>query len=261
MRKTLIAGNWKMNASQAMVSQLLTELLAGLSAAGLDAAAEQTPEIAVFPPFPYLQQTAALLGSSPIQWGGQTVSSEQSGAYTGQVALSMLQDFACQYVLIGHSERRQLNAETDDHCAQQFNRVMVDGNGIIPILCVGETLAEREADQAETVIQRQLQACLNNNHRDRKFVVAYEPVWAIGTGKTATAEQAQAMHALIRQTLAEINTNLAQTTQILYGGSVKPENAGELMALADVDGVLVGGCSLHSEQFLSIIEASIGCHT
>lgn len=247
MRKKLIAGNWKMNGTLASVNQLTSALIEGV------ASIEDHCEVAVFPPSIYLTTvlSACQQAATSIKIGAQCVSARDDGAFTGQISTSMLEDLGCQYALIGHSERRQYNHETDSICAAMFAKTL--NSSITPLLCVGEQLEDREQNLTEAVITRQIQTCLNSDSINKKFVIAYEPVWAIGTGKTATPQQAQEVHALIRRLLHDLSPGCAQNTQILYGGSVKPDNAGELMALPDVDGVLVGGCSLHSEQFLSII--------
>jgi triosephosphate isomerase len=249
MRKILVAGNWKMHGSQAMVSELLRGLLAAPGAANVD--------VAVFPPFPYLPLVQSLLAESPIDWGGQNLNPAAQGAHTGEVSASMLLDFGCRYVLVGHSERRSLYGESDGAVADRF-MVALEA-GLEPVLCVGETLDEREADQTEAVVERQLDAVLDRCGVKgfRQAVVAYEPVWAIGTGRTATPEQAQAVHAFIRDKFASRDDIIAGQLRILYGGSVNGSNAADLFAREDIDGGLVGGASLKAEDFLAIRDAAI----
>jgi triosephosphate isomerase len=249
MRRKLVVGNWKMNGSLAANAVLLSDIVAGLSAA--DAA-----DGAVCAPAPYLAQCQAQLSGSPVAWGAQDVSAHASGAYTGEVSGAMLQDFACRYVIIGHSERRAYHHEDDALVAQKT--VAALAAGLTPIVCVGETLAQREADQTATVVQAQLGAVLAalSGADIGKIVLAYEPVWAIGTGKTATPQMAQDVHALLRAQLAQANAAAAVGVQILYGGSMKPDNAGELMAMADIDGGLIGGAALKAVDFLAIIRAA-----
>jgi triosephosphate isomerase len=231
-RARLVAGNWKMHGSRASIAALL------------DALVEGTPSsaCAVCVPFPYLAQAAERLRGTRIAWGAQNVSEHAQGAYTGEVSAAMLAEFGCRYVIVGHSERRQLYGETDAQVAAKFTAVR--SAGMTPILCVGETLAEREAGNTEGVVARQLSPV-----RFADAVLAYEPVWAIGTGRNATPEQAQAVHAFLRQ-------RVPAETPILYGGSVKPQNAAEIFAMPDVDGGLVGGASLVAKDFLDIVKAA-----
>jgi triosephosphate isomerase len=239
MRERLVAGNWKMHGNRASNLVLLEGVLAGIG--GL-----QGVECAVCVPFPYLGEVAARLRGTPVAWGAQNLSEHAQGAYTGEVAAAMLAEFGCRYVLVGHSERRQLYGETDAVVAAKF--AAAQAAGLTPVLCVGETLAEREAGSTEQVVARQLDAVLTRV----KFggaILAYEPVWAIGTGRTATAAQAQEVHRFLR-------TRLAEETRILYGGSVKPQNAAELFAMPDVDGGLIGGASLVAADFLAIMKAA-----
>jgi triosephosphate isomerase len=231
----LVAGNWKMHGSRASNSALLDTLLRAIP--GIKGV-----ECAVCVPFPYLGEVAERLRGSPLAWGAQNVSEHAQGAYTGEVSASMLAEFACRYVIVGHSERRQLFGESDAQVAAKF--AAVRGAGMTPILCVGETLAEREAGRTEAVVARQLDAV-----DFQKGVLAYEPVWAIGTGRNATPEQAQAVHAFLRK-------KLPQGTSILYGGSVKPQNAAQIFAMPDVDGGLIGGASLVAMDFLDILKAA-----
>jgi triosephosphate isomerase len=247
MRKILVAGNWKMHGSREMVSALLQELLAAPRREGVD--------MAVFPPFPYLALTQALLGDSPIAWGAQNLNPVAQGAHTGEVSASMLLDFGCRYVLVGHSERRTLYRESDEDVAARF--VAALDAGLQPVLCVGETLQEREEGRTEAVVGRQLEAVLARCAPDgfRRAVVAYEPVWAIGTGRTATPDQAQAVHAFIRDKFASRDDIIAGQLRILYGGSVNGSNAADLFARKDIDGGLVGGASLKAKDFLAIRDA------
>jgi triosephosphate isomerase len=230
-RDRLVAGNWKMHGSRASIAALLDELVSS-----------NPSHCAVCAPFPYLGQAADRLRGSRIAWGAQNVSEHAQGAYTGEVSAAMLAEFGCRYVIVGHSERRQIYRETDAQVAAKF--AAVKAAGMTPILCVGETLQEREAGRTEEVVGRQLAAV--------KFgdaVLAYEPVWAIGTGRNATPEQAQAVHAFLRQ-------RVPADTPILYGGSVKPQNAAAIFAMPDVDGGLIGGASLVAKDFLDIVKAA-----
>jgi triosephosphate isomerase (TIM) len=233
-RGRLVAGNWKMHGSRASVQALLDSLLQGIPK---DAKAD----CAVCAPFPYLALVAERLRGSPIAWGAQNASEHAQGAYTGEVSAAMLAEFGCRYVLVGHSERRQLYGESDAQVAAKF--AAVKKAGMTPILCVGETLQERDAGQTEAVVARQLAAV-----EFKDAVLAYEPVWAIGTGRNATPEQAQAVHAFLRR-------KVSSDTPILYGGSVKPQNAAAIFAMPDVDGGLIGGASLVAKDFLAIVEA------
>ncbi|MCB1714723.1 MAG: triose-phosphate isomerase [Candidatus Competibacteraceae bacterium] len=248
MRQYLVAGNWKMNGSLASVR----ELLAAISQSRSD-----TAELAVFPPFVYLAEAATQLQGSGVAWGAQNVSEHTVGAYTGEVAATMLQDFGCIYTLVGHSERRALYGETDAQTAVKFE--LLQQAGIRPVLCLGETLQEREAGQTERVVGRQLTAVLARVGVAAlsNCVLAYEPVWAIGTGKTATPEQAQAVHAFIRSIVAKSDDIIAGSVRILYGGSVKSANARALFAMPDIDGGLIGGASLNPVEFLDIAHATI----
>ena len=231
-RRRLVAGNWKMHGSRTSVAALLDALVK----------ANPGPGAAVCAPFPYLQQVSERLKGTAIAWGAQNASEHKEGAYTGEVSVSMLADFGCRYVLVGHSERRQIYRETDAQVAAKF--AAVKAAGMTPILCVGETLQEREAGSTEEVVGRQLAAV-----KFEGAVLAYEPVWAIGTGRNATPEQAQAVHAFLRGRVP------AETT-ILYGGSVKPQNAAAIFAMPDVDGGLIGGASLVAQDFLDIVKAA-----
>jgi triosephosphate isomerase len=248
MRKILVAGNWKMHGSKTMVSSLLEGLLAGSSADG-------KADLAVFPSFPYLSLVESILSGSHIQWGGQTLNPNAQGAHTGETSGNMLVDMGCQYVLVGHSERRAIYGESDADVALRFKAAL--DSGLEPVLCVGETLEEREAGQTEVVVARQLDAVINSAGIEtfNRAIVAYEPVWAIGTGLTASPEQAQSVHAFIRDKLSSLNVIIAEQLRILYGGSVKGSNAAELFAQSDIDGGLVGGASLTAEDFLAIYSA------
>ncbi|MGC4397385.1 triose-phosphate isomerase [Hydrogenophaga sp. T2] len=244
--KKLIAGNWKMNGGLAANEALLRALLAQI---GTPAA-----EVAVCAPAPYLAQLQSLLNGSPIAWGSQDVSAHEQGAYTGEISVAMLHDFGCRYAIVGHSERRQYQGETDAVVAAKAQRALA--GGVTPIVCVGETLAEREAGQTEAVVKRQLAAVIHAvAHCTSEIVVAYEPVWAIGTGKTATPEQAQQVHAVLRAQLAAATTH-PERVRILYGGSMNAANAASLLAQPDIDGGLIGGASLKAPDFLQIVAAA-----
>lgn len=249
MRQPLVAGNWKMNGSRASIAELLGGLKAGIGRV-------EAAEVAVCAPAVYLPDTQALLDGTPIAWGGQDVSVHASGAYTGEIAGSMLADFGCRFVIIGHSERRAYHAETDEVVAQKF--AAARAAGLVPILCVGETLEEREQGVTEQVVGRQIDAVVAHCGIEMvgEGVVAYEPVWAIGTGKTASKEQAQEVHAFIRGRLAAGDQAVAEGMRILYGGSMNPKNAAELMAEPDIDGGLIGGASLKAEDFLAVCSAA-----
>lgn len=246
MKKKLIAGNWKMNGSSASNEALVKALAAGMD--GKDCL------VAVCVPAPYLGQVQALVANTGMDLGAQDVSQHESGAYTGEVSAVMLKDFSVRYAIVGHSERRQYHGETDALVALKAQRALA--NGITPIVCVGETLAEREAGQTEEVVKRQLAAVIHTNgHCISEIVVAYEPVWAIGTGKTASPEQAQEVHAVLRAQL-KAATPHADRVHILYGGSMNAANAAQLLAQTDIDGGLVGGASLKAPDFLSIVAAA-----
>jgi triosephosphate isomerase len=244
MRGTLVVGNWKMNGGLAANARLLDHLLNEWHpAAGRS--------LAVCVPYPYLGQAQAALSGSPIAWGAQDVSAHASGAYTGEVAAGMLAEFGCRYALVGHSERRQLHAETDGEVAAKARAAL--GAGITPIVCVGETLVERETGATDAVVLRQFGAVVEAlGAETAKIVLAYEPVWAIGTGRTASPNEAQDVHATLRRALAAAK---AADVTVLYGGSVKAGNAAALFAQPDVDGGLVGGASLSAEEFLAIAHA------
>lgn len=244
-RRQLVVGNWKMNGNQQTNAELLAKVLALWQG-------QHVVEVVVCPPYPYFQQVSALLANSPIVMGAQSVSEHASGAYTGEISAQMLADWHCRYVIIGHNERRRMQHETEDQVASKF--AAAQAAGLIPILCVGESLAEREAGKALVTIDRQLQAVISQvGHRAfAQAVVAYEPVWAVGTGKTATPQQAQEVHHFIRE---ELNA-VGEEVRILYGGSVKGHNAAELFAMKDIDGALLGGASLDADEFLTICAAA-----
>ncbi|KZC18377.1 triose-phosphate isomerase [Rhodanobacter sp. FW510-R12] len=248
MRKKLVAGNWKMHGSRSMAKSLVDDIAAGMPN-GID--------VAVFPPFPYVAELAWQHAGSRVGIGAQDVSEhEGQGAYTGEVSAAMLADVGAQWVLVGHSERRQYHGEGDELVARKF--AAARAGGLTPILCVGETLAQRQSGETEAVVARQLQAvlALNGAASFDTAVIAYEPVWAIGTGHTASPEQAQQVHAFIRSQLEKEDVMIAHLTRLLYGGSVKAANAAELFAQADVDGGLIGGASLAASDFLGICAAA-----
>ena len=239
-----------MHGSKTMVRSLLDGLLAGSSADG-------KADLAVFPSFPYLSLAESILSGSHIKWGGQTLNPNPQGAHTGETSGNMLVDMSCQYVLVGHSERRSIYGESDADVALRFKAAL--DSGLEPVLCVGETLEEREEGQTEVVVARQLDAVINSAGIEtfNRAIVAYEPVWAIGTGLTASPDQAQSVHAFIRDKISSLNVIIADQLRILYGGSVKGSNAAELFARRDIDGGLVGGASLTVEDFLSIYSAVV----
>jgi triosephosphate isomerase len=247
-RRPLVAGNWKMNGSRADAAALVNAIKQGLGSV-------KNAEVAVCPPAILIPLVATIIDGTPIAWGGQNLSVHKSGAYTGEVSGPMLKEFGCKYVIVGHSERRTLYGETDQIVADKFKAAQE--HGLTPILCVGETLAEREGNQTEAVVARQLDAVLNQSGIGAlaNGVIAYEPVWAIGTGKTATPGQAQAVHKFIREKLARLDKNVADGVRILYGGSMKASNARELIGQPDIDGGLIGGASLVAQEFLDICRA------
>ncbi|MGH8584625.1 MAG: triose-phosphate isomerase [Gammaproteobacteria bacterium] len=248
MRPRLVAGNWKMNGTRAEIPQRIRTLKEGLNPA-------LRAEVAVCPPFIYLPLVGELLEGTPIALGAQDVCEEAAGAYTGEVSGAMLRDYHCRYVIVGHSERRQVYREDDGQVARKFSRAL--SSGLIPILCLGETLAEREAGNTEAVVERQLRVVLEQSGVPglRAAVIAYEPVWAIGTGRNATPALAQAVHAYLRGRIAERDPETAASLPILYGGSVKGANAAALFAMPDIDGGLIGGASLSAAEFLAICRA------
>ncbi|HWQ93907.1 MAG TPA: triose-phosphate isomerase [Gammaproteobacteria bacterium] len=250
-RQKLVAGNWKMNGSKAATRLLIGEILQGITKV-------KTAEVVVCPPNLYLAEAAALLAGSRIALGAQNLCAEveAAGAYTGEVSAAMLLDVGCRYVIVGHSERRAYYGESDAVVAQKCVRAL--DVGLKPIVCVGELLEEREGGRTEAVVARQLDAVLAKLAVTRLAgaLIAYEPVWAIGTGKTATPEQAQVVHAFIRGRIAAHNATIAGSIQILYGGSVKGANARDLFNMADIDGGLIGGASLNADEFLTICQAA-----
>ena len=248
MRRPFVAGNWKMNGSAASNKALLDGIKAGLVAVA-------STDVAVCPPFVYLRDVAEQLQGTTVALGAQNLSEQTAGAYTGEISAAMLLDMDCRYVIVGHSERRAIYGESDALVAKKF--AAARKAGLIPILCVGELLEEREAGTTEQVIARQLDAvlALEGIAAFAQAVVAYEPVWAIGTGKTASPDQAQEVHAFIRNKLAAQDATIADKLRILYGGSVKASNAVELFGMADIDGGLIGGAALQAEEFLAICRA------
>jgi triosephosphate isomerase len=249
MRRPLVAGNWKMNGARADSAALVRAVLHGLPAS-------PSADVAICPPFILIPLVADLLAGTPVSWGGQNVSAHKSGAYTGEIAGSMLKDYGCSWAIVGHSERRTLFAETDQVVADKF--IAAQDLGLVPILCVGETLEEREHNQTEAVVARQLDAVLARAGiaAFERAVIAYEPVWAIGTGRNASPEQAQAVHAFIRGRLTQRDRGIGDRTRILYGGSVKGNNAAALFTQPDIDGGLIGGASLNADDFLAICQAA-----
>jgi triosephosphate isomerase len=245
MRQPLVAGNWKMHGSRAENASLVSGLLELLQPG-------KRAEILLCPPFPYLMETGRLLKDSGVALGAQSVCAESQGAFTGEVSAAMLKDVGCRYVLVGHSERRQLFGESDALVARKF--VAAQAQGLVPVLCVGETLDERESDQTASVVTRQIEAVLavTGVQSLARAVIAYEPIWAIGTGRTASPEQAQEVHAMIRSKVANRDATIGGSVRILYGGSVKASNAQELFAMPDIDGGLVGGASLKADEFARI---------
>lgn len=249
MRRRLVAGNWKLNGTRAGVEALAGGIKAGLGSVG-------DTEVAVCPTFVHLPRVAELLHGTPVAWGAQDLCDQDEGAYTGEVSGPMLAELGCTYVIVGHSERRNLYGEDDAVVARKF--VAARRAGLQPILCVGELLEEREAGVTEQVVARQLTAVLDlaGVGELAHGVIAYEPVWAIGTGKTASPAQAQEVHAFIRGTIAARDGTIAGRLRLLYGGSVKGSNAAELFAMPDIDGGLIGGASLKAEEFLAICAAA-----
>ncbi len=250
MRQKLVVGNWKMHGGLEANRALLQGVVAGVK--GLAA----TVECAVCVPYPYLAQAQQELAGAEVGWGAQNLSEQVSGAFTGEVSAAMLKDFGCRYVIVGHSERRALYGEDDGLVAKKFKQALA--GGLVPILCVGETLAQRESGQTAEVVATQLDAVLDAAGVEvfAGAVVAYEPVWAIGTGLTASPAQAQAVHEGIRARLVARNAEVAAGVRVLYGGSVKAGNAAELFAMPDIDGALVGGASLVAEEFVAICRAA-----
>ena len=253
MRRPLVAGNWKMHGSRSANEALLTDLERRLNP-------EWQVDVAVFPPYVYLADAVRMLDGGAIAVGAQDVCADPAGAFTGQVAAAMLKDVGCRYVIVGHSERRRLYHEDDVLVARKFGAVL--RVGLTPVLCVGETLEEREAQRTETVVARQLDAvtAMNGVSSLSQAIVAYEPVWAIGTGRTASPEQAQSVHAYLRSRIDAQDVKIARHLRILYGGSVKASNAAELFSMSDVDGGLVGGASLSADEFIEICAAAAVRH-
>lgn len=255
MRKQYIVGNWKMHGNKTSVAELLNKIV------DFEQKNQTNVNLVVCPPYVFLNQTQILLGKTKLQWGGQNMAAEAEGPYTGEISASMLTDFGCQYVLLGHSERRQLYGEIDAQIAKKFGLAIK--SGLTPILCVGETLAERQANQTYTVLQAQLEKIIDYG-KDvlKQAIIAYEPVWAIGTGLSAQPQQAQKAHQFLREQLKLLGSDLAQELPILYGGSVKASNAEALFRMPDIDGGLIGGASLDAIEFLRIYEIldSIASH-
>jgi triosephosphate isomerase (TIM) len=249
MRRSLVAGNWKMHGSRAENASLVRSLL---DQSRVDA----TTEVMLCPPFVYLHEVGRLLKDSDVALGAQSLCAEAMGAFTGEVSAAMLKDVGCSYVLVGHSERRQIYAEGDALVARKF--VAAQSKGLVPVLCVGETLEEREGERTAQVVARQLDAVLavSGVGAFRSAVIAYEPVWAIGTGRNASPDQAQDVHAMIRGKVAALDATIGGSVRILYGGSVKASNARELFAMPDIDGGLVGGASLKADEFARICAAA-----
>jgi len=248
MRTPLVAGNWKMNGSKESIKELINGVVEGAkSLTGV--------EVAVCPPFIYIADVTAATAGSNVEVGSQDACTELKGAFTGETSIEMIKDFGCKYAIVGHSERRTLYGESDEIVAEKYT--VVKKAGVTPIFCIGETLEEREQGITEEVCARQIDAVFTAEGDDAfaGSVIAYEPVWAIGTGKTASPEEAQAVHAFIRQHLAKRNADVADKVQILYGGSMNPANAKELMGQSDIDGGLIGGASLKTEDFLAVCQA------
>jgi len=247
MRKTIVAGNWKMNASKDSVESLVTDILSGAS--------DVSAEIIVCAPFPYLSQVEVLIEGSSLMLGAQNLNLNASGAFTGEVSAEMIKDFGANHVIVGHSERRSLYGETSEIVAEK-TKAAID-SGLTPILCLGESLDQRESGKTESVVSEQLNKVIKmvGIEAFNNIIVAYEPVWAIGTGMTATPEQAQAVHKFIRDLLASSSQDIADKTTILYGGSMNAGNAVELISCADIDGGLIGGAALKAEDFLQICKA------
>jgi len=244
MRRTIVAGNWKMNASKESVNKLILGILSGMS--------EVSSEVVVCAPFPYLSLVEGLIADSQVKLGAQNFNTNSPGAFTGKVSANMIKDFGARHVIVGHSERRNLYGETSSLVAKKVKAAL--DSDLTPLLCVGESLEQREAGETETVVAEQINAVIGlvGIGAFRNIIIAYEPVWAIGTGKTASPEQAQAAHLFIRSLLGESNESIAQSTPILYGGSMNAGNANELISCADIDGGLIGGAALKAEDFLQI---------
>jgi triosephosphate isomerase len=248
MRQKMVAGNWKMNGTTNSVHDLVSGIRAGLNGPSC--------EVVVCPPFVYLPIVANEIAGSAIKLAAQNMCDQDAGAFTGEVSGPMLKDIGCEYVILAHSERRAMYGETDEVAARKYGAALK--NNLKPIFCIGETLGEREQDITEDVIARQVDAIINAEGVASlaNAVLAYEPVWAIGTGKTATPEQAQSVHAFIRNRIANLDAGIAESLRILYGGSMNPSNAADLIAQPDIDGGLIGGASLKADDFLAIINAA-----
>lgn len=249
MRQPLVAGNWKMNGSRETVFELLKGIRDGMPQVTV-------AEVVVCPSYVYIPEVQGQLHGTSVSWGGQDLSIQKEGAYTGEISGSMLADFGCKYVIVGHSERRSYHADSDQQVAEKYQAAL--DAGLKPILCVGETLEEREGNATESVVEKQLKAVIDHCGVAAlgDGVIAYEPVWAIGTGKTATPEQAQQVHAFIRGMIAQQDAGVAEKIQILYGGSMKSSNAVELISKPDIDGGLIGGAALKAADFLDICKAA-----
>ncbi len=247
MRKTIVAGNWKMNASKESVNTLIEGILSGMN--------ETTSEVIVCAPFPYLSQVESLIQGSSLMLGAQNLNVNPAGAYTGEVSADMIKDFGAQYVIVGHSERRALYGETSAIVAEK-TKTAIDA-GLTPLLCVGESLEDRESGKTQAIVEEQINVVIDliGIESFDQVIIAYEPVWAIGTGLTATPEQAQAVHLFIRNLLADSSEKIAQRTPILYGGSMNAGNAANLISCSDIDGGLIGGAALQAEDFLQICKA------
>jgi triosephosphate isomerase len=247
MRKTIVAGNWKMNASKESVNTLIEGILSGVN--------ETTSEVIVCAPFPYLSQVESLIQGTSLMLGAQNLNVNTAGAYTGEVSADMIKDFGAQHVIVGHSERRSLYGETNAIVAEK-TKTAIDA-GLTPLLCVGESLEDRESGKTEAIVEEQINAVIDlvGIESFDQAIIAYEPVWAIGTGLTATPEQAQAVHLFIRNLLADSSEKIAQRAPILYGGSMNAGNAADLISCSDIDGGLIGGAALKAEDFLQICKA------
>ena len=251
MRNTLVAGNWKLNGSKASIAELLKGIMAGIT----DGSVNSNTDVTVCAPYIYIPQVQEILKGTSISYGSESISEHDSGAFTGEISGPMLNDFSCEFAIVGHSERRTIFGEKDADTANKF--AAARKHGIKPILCLGELLEEREQGITEAVIARQLDVVIDLEGVESltDAVIAYEPVWAIGTGMTASPQQAQDVHAFIRGKIATLNTDVAKNVQILYGGSVNGANADELFAMPDIDGGLIGGAALKAEDFLAICRA------
>lgn len=247
MRKTIVAGNWKMNASKETVNSLIEGILSGMN--------EASSEVIVCAPFPYLSQVESLIQGSSLMLGAQNLNVNSAGAYTGEVSADMIKDFGAQHVIVGHSERRSLYGETNAIVAEK-TKAAIDA-GLTALLCVGESLEDRESGNTEAIVEEQINAVIDliGIESFDQVIIAYEPVWAIGTGLTATPEQAQAVHLFIRNLLADSSEKIAKRTPILYGGSMNAGNAADLISCSDIDGGLIGGAALKAEDFLQICKA------